>query len=272
MNGEPFPLLEVLRYSLYYPASGFDGVPVKHFAGCVFSFVYVDNGTIDDITRQRLTDCLDRRGVDGYDLVGRRKVIRSELFPCGQHRFRRTPARELLSQLRGQVPRFLNKKTFFCDWLVFKRRGEENHGPSRISLLFIRAEGVRAFYELYVANCLAPKVVSVIGPDGNFRVKLFSKCVLKNPAGLPDILIYGVGGSGRCPKSLLRFYRKPCTHEWDSVKHKAQVRPHDMCRDISGSDYLPWCSRDSDGIGKLYVRFKRSRNELVQVDEVENAK
>ena len=42
-NG-PFPLREILRSSLYYPASRFDGDPVKYLAGDIHSFVYVDYG------------------------------------------------------------------------------------------------------------------------------------------------------------------------------------------------------------------------------------
>ena len=39
-----FPLDDILRDSLYYPASGFDGDPVRYLAGNVLSFVYVDYG------------------------------------------------------------------------------------------------------------------------------------------------------------------------------------------------------------------------------------
>ncbi len=41
---EPFPLHEILHVSLYYPSSGFDGDPVRHFAGNILSFIYVDYG------------------------------------------------------------------------------------------------------------------------------------------------------------------------------------------------------------------------------------
>lgn len=37
-----FPLREVLEGSLYYPASGTDGSPIRHWQLGVNSFVYVD--------------------------------------------------------------------------------------------------------------------------------------------------------------------------------------------------------------------------------------
>ena len=39
-----FPLGELLRNSLFYPSSAFDGDPVKHLAGYIHSFIYVDYG------------------------------------------------------------------------------------------------------------------------------------------------------------------------------------------------------------------------------------
>ena len=37
---QPFPLREILRDSLYYPASGLQGAPVQYLAGSILSFVY----------------------------------------------------------------------------------------------------------------------------------------------------------------------------------------------------------------------------------------
>ena len=44
ITDKPFPIAEVLKDSLYYPSSGFDGDPVKYLAGNIFSFIYVDSG------------------------------------------------------------------------------------------------------------------------------------------------------------------------------------------------------------------------------------
>ena len=47
-NGR-FPLVDILRDSLFYPASGFDFRPIKYLEGCVCSFVYVDIGWFGDV-------------------------------------------------------------------------------------------------------------------------------------------------------------------------------------------------------------------------------
>ena len=36
------PLKDVLKDSLYYPASGLNGTPVKYLAGNVWSYIYAD--------------------------------------------------------------------------------------------------------------------------------------------------------------------------------------------------------------------------------------
>ena len=54
----PFPIRLLLRDSLYYPSSGFDGTPVKYLAGKILSFVYVDYGR----TRDELHAELEERG------------------------------------------------------------------------------------------------------------------------------------------------------------------------------------------------------------------
>ncbi len=43
-NDLKFPLENILTDSLYYPASGLNGTPVKFLAGNIFSFVYADYG------------------------------------------------------------------------------------------------------------------------------------------------------------------------------------------------------------------------------------
>jgi len=74
------------------------------------------------------------------------------------------------------------------------------HGPVRFSLLFICSDGVDTFQALYVANRVAPKVVTVIQPGHAFghnwtdftdSEKVFARVVLANPAGQPDKVLYG---------------------------------------------------------------------------------
>lgn len=242
MNHEPFPLHDILRDSLYYPASGLDGDPVKRLAGCVHSFVYVDI----DLDRTELERELERRefrdyeGFRGYGIVDRREVTREGLF-----RYRRPPraVREVLARQLGEKwyrelpPR--GEASFFCDWFVFERQARfgRDYGPSRFSFLVIRAEAVRTFLKLYMAESIAPEAVAVIqsgwpemfeDPGG-----LFPQCVLANPAGRPKILLLG-GYGPPDPDGALPWpgYRPPCVHEWATIRRKEHVDANAMCSDV----------------------------------------
>lgn len=64
--GTPFPLHELLRDSLYYPSSAFDGDPIRHLAGNFLSFIYVDYG----VSQDRYTHNSVRLKVKQHQLVG----------------------------------------------------------------------------------------------------------------------------------------------------------------------------------------------------------
>ncbi len=74
-----FPLGDILRDSLYYPASRFDGDPVAHLTGNIMSFIYVDYGH----GREELDAELANRGFRGYEVIARRDVTERELTPGG---------------------------------------------------------------------------------------------------------------------------------------------------------------------------------------------
>ncbi|MEI6599913.1 MAG: hypothetical protein WCN21_05540 [Comamonadaceae bacterium] len=206
-NG-PFPLRELLIDSLYYPSCGFDADPIKHFGGNVLSFVYVDYGH----TRDALMSALR---FSGYDLVGSRFVSEEELAPDGWRPLDLRPMDE--DPLRYQA----HIKTPFCLWAVFQRRSDRpiTHGPMRFSLLYVCADGVATFLALYVTNLVAPKAIAVIQPGHAFGYnwtdftnpgRIFARSVLENPAGLPEMLLYG--GIGNCCRD---WYREPC---WPSYQ------------------------------------------------------
>jgi hypothetical protein len=173
-----FPLGDILRNSLYYPASGFDGDPVAYLAGNILSFIYVDYSH----TREQLDVALANPGFRGYEVIARRDVTERELAPRG-----------------WESP--------FCSWTVLQRLDgfRANHGPSRFSLLYLRADGVAAFQALFVANGVVPKGVAIIQPGhafgGNWTdftdpESIFARFVLGNPPGQPELLLYG-GAGGR---------------------------------------------------------------------------
>ena len=178
-NGE-FPLHRLLRDSLYYPCSGLDGDPVKHLAGNIVSFVYVDRG----FSRERVLNELKYPGFLGYRPIATpRCVTERELAPDGR-------------PLATPIDNF-----HFCIWSVFQRQEgvAADHGPSRFSLLYICADSVATFRAIYHTNAVAPRALALIQPGGDFTNPqgIFARSVHDNPAGLPEVLLYGGYGPRR---------------------------------------------------------------------------
>lgn len=206
---DSFPLKKVLQSSLYYPASGFDGTPVAHLAGNIFSFVYVDYGR----SRDELIVELRSNGFLGYRVIGQRSVAERELVPNGWMPIHLRPDDGDPEKYQEWI------KEPFCEWMIFERdeqRGEE-HGPSRFSLVHLCADGVAAFQSLYVRNRLRPRVIAIIQPGhafgGNWtnftdETAPLARAVRSNRAGQPDFLLYGGFGQQK-------DYDRPCWSQFD---------------------------------------------------------
>lgn len=205
MNTEPFPLHDILRDSLYYPASSFDGDPVEYLAGCIASFIYVDFSH----TRGELETELKERGFLGYECIGSRSVTEQELVPHGWRPEYPAPEDEGRRIWKSQI------KPPFCVWSIFARNADfpPSHGPSRFSWLYLCADGRAAFQALYLSNRQRPKAVAVIQPGDPAFVNpegLFARNVLGNPVGSPDFLLYGgVGGRHYYDMAPWPGYRAP---------------------------------------------------------------
>ena len=63
-----FPHVDVLQGSLYYPSSGFDGVPVQRLGNSIHSFVHVDYG----YTLPELQEKVAQNGFKGYTPIFQR--------------------------------------------------------------------------------------------------------------------------------------------------------------------------------------------------------
>lgn len=208
--GGGFPVHQVLENSLFYPACGLDGSPIRYLAGNVHSFVYVDCG----VSQEEYNEDVRSRRFKGYKCIGMRPVRKDELTPKDWHLASPDPCdhdspgdcdasvgrpnrrRGLMS--RRTAPYEGRGETPFCSWSVWQRREEFpcSHGPDRFSLLYLGAEGAEAFQELYLANAAVPFVVAIIQP-GKSRTNFedpnmcFAKSVVENPAGRPRVLLYG---------------------------------------------------------------------------------
>ena len=212
----PIPLQNLLADSLFYPACGFDGDPVKHLGGTIYSFIYVDFGH----TQSQWVKELESPGFRGYVSLENRVRKIGKQISLGR------PVPTSLDELTGETPhhnrsRYPRYRTGgFCVWSVFQRQDdyEPSHGPKRFSLLFICAEGLAAFESLYTANSISPKAIAIIQPGHGLSRRWtnfedpegsLAKAVLGNPAGRPEILLYGGIGN-------LDFYRKPCWPDYNT--------------------------------------------------------
>ncbi|MDQ1314622.1 MAG: hypothetical protein QG662_731 [Pseudomonadota bacterium] len=202
IQNQTFPLRRLLRDSLYYPASGFDGNPIRHLAGNIHSFIYADYGHERDEFDRALHD----EGFRGYEILAEREVTEQELAPHGW--------RPIPPSLYEGRPKASDCKAPFCLWVVLQRLADmpPSHGPERFSLLYLCADGAAAFQALYVANKLAPRAIAIIQPGhgfgGNYTdftdpERILARSVLGNPAGAPRLLLYG-GWFER------KLYREPC--------------------------------------------------------------
>jgi hypothetical protein len=201
---DPFPLQKILKDSLFYPSSGFDGDPVKHLAGKIYSFIYVDYG----YEETELENALQERGFNGYEVLGSRSVLPYELTPQGWQ--------QALPKKSDGNPLIHARhiKKGFCKWIVFERKKEfqSDHGPHRFSLLYLCSEGVCTYQCLYISNRAYPKMVAIIQPGTGFGFNwtnfedpdmIFGRNVLGNPFGVPDYILFG----GIGPR---KFYELSC--------------------------------------------------------------
>lgn len=201
---EQIPIADILRGSVFYPASAMDGRPVKYFGGYSHSFVYADC----NITQGELRAFLDT--FKGYRLYCSRSVAREEL--CFRP-FQAVP----LEPIDGESWTLRVRPSFspYALWAVYERQPgfDDVHGPERFSLLFVGGEGAATFQSLYYSNQCAPSVITLIRCDaftGNWTSffnpeAIFARSVMRNPHGTPDYIFceYGHG-----PESPWPWYPK----------------------------------------------------------------
>lgn len=212
-SGKPLRIKILLRNSLYYPSCGFDGDPIKYFAGNIHSFIYSDYGRTEGELLQALAD----PGFLGYEAIATRSVTAQELnwpeFPMHlDGNFGQDNLADYIRQ--GWI------KSPFCSWSIFQRCSDRGpgHGPSRFSLLYLCADGIAAYQALYVANSVAPKAIAVIQPGHGFGSNWtnfedpnepLARAVATNRAGRPELLLYGgMGSRDSYPESCWPEYRK----------------------------------------------------------------
>lgn len=199
-NG-PVPLDELLRDSVFYPASRTDGTPI---ALCntvwrdlgVNSFVYCD---FDLSEEEFVRDC---RTLHGYHVIGQRHLDRSEYVPS-DWALEFAPARGD-GRRGGYWDSFLGRQDgpeHCAHWAVFERDADISpaHGPERLSVLYVCGEGLATFQQLYCSRSIAPRMVFFIqcwgfaGNWTNFSAPgaPFHRTLLKYPGSIPEWVCLG---------------------------------------------------------------------------------
>jgi hypothetical protein len=186
-ENEPLPIGEILDGSVFYPASGMDGRPVKYLGGFSHSFGYADcNVTCDALKR-------DIDTFKGYRIRCLRAVKKEEL--CFK------PFRPVLPQSNDGNPRRLHVCPGFVPyalWAIYERHPhfDEVHGPQRFSLLFVGGEGAAAFQALYYSNQCTPSCITLSRCDAftdNWTAffnptRILARSVMQNPHGTPEYI------------------------------------------------------------------------------------
>lgn len=207
------PLRQILHQSLFYPACGLNGTPVKYMSGNIHSFIYADYGVSRIALLKNLHGVKSECGFRGYKLASQMDICRDQLVPVDwRPRLTPEPSGETLE---------LNIKEAstepFCHWSVWRRMTGfgPNHGPEAFSFLFIGGEMSAVYQGLYCYNRIKPKVLALIQPGcmgGEWEnpcsdLSFFKEVIRSNPAGMPDYLLYG-GFGGRS------YFENPCWSEY----------------------------------------------------------
>lgn len=167
-----FNLKDILRESVFYPASGIDGSDIECLSNQYCSFIHVDYSTPSDVIETGMRHHFV--GV-GYDLIGLKYVTMDELTPNG---FR--PRNFVINEHENArlkmdfiKDRFYHKNfTPFAIWAVYElnpsKTGKTEGKANRFSLLHIGGEACATFEAIYLNNKINPKCIAIISPGEGY--------------------------------------------------------------------------------------------------------
>ena len=166
---ESFDLKDILTDSVFYPASGTDGLAVKCLGQECNSFVHVDYSTSKNEFLHELKYGFQKVG---YQLVGYKEVTANELNPSGfVPQIIPTKSEEKRLSMDFIAERASGKFIQpFAIWAVFELVNPYvgfDHSPKieKFSLLHIGGEGAATFEILYGQHRINPKAVALINPS-----------------------------------------------------------------------------------------------------------
>lgn len=158
---QEFPRESFLTSCLFYPACHTDGGPVSYLGGLFHAFMYVDY----EFKLDALKALLAENPFRGYHVAAQRMLRPEELG---------TDELQYAPMLPKSVGRWrlmqMSDQRFFAYWIVLERDQDHaaDHGPQRMTLVFICHDGVRTYYELFRQQGLAPKALAIIQPGHGF--------------------------------------------------------------------------------------------------------
>lgn len=138
---------------VFYPGSGTDGQPVQFFGSrhAAHCFVYADYG----ITRDHVIRELGEAGhpFAGYVSAGHRELLANDLTPNGW-------VPHIKPRAAAQGPTAPVRPYAFVEILERRPGFDDAHGPQRLAILFLCADGVAAYDALFCqVNATAPYAV-----------------------------------------------------------------------------------------------------------------
>ena len=213
----PLPMKQLLENSVYYPASGTDGSPVQYLHHLSRSFIYVDYG----ISLEKLKEDMILEGFKGYEIYAEREVKSHEITPRNYRKYNFASHSDVGFNSWSYIWKFdtiphehPTKKDgnplthydsgwaqpFKMLWTIWERIPEfgEDHGPKRISLLSLCAEGVASYDALYYSWKTKPLVFCIRRPGTSsgcnwtdFRQTghIMHRLVKNNPAGMSKYML-----------------------------------------------------------------------------------
>ena len=206
------PLKELLTDSLYYPACGLNGTPVKFLGGNILSFIYADYSTKEMRFRYNLLGNGPDAGFKGFKCIMERAVTINEIVPAGW-RAKMTPKNP--NQI-VRLEREERRSQPFGHWSIWQKEDPNTDGAELFSFFYLAGEMNAVYQGLYHRLNVVPKILAIIQPGAiggewegvAHQGSFFHKVVESHPSGMPPYLIYGGFGHGS-------YYGKAC---WDEYK------------------------------------------------------
>ena len=162
-DGDAFPLEQFFASRVvYYPGSGDDGHPVKLFGSthCAHTFVYVDYGIPQDFLEERLSQ--QENGFKGYTTLSRLNLSESDLVSG-----RWTPHIDR-ADYSPNMYSFAKAPFGFLEILQRDSGLGDDHGPRRLAILFLGADGIATYDALFCQEHSISEPFAVVVQDHGF--------------------------------------------------------------------------------------------------------